>query len=414
METGKYLEADKVFDEIIADNPNKLDVLYNAAYCKLYIGRADIAVNYLQRFLIKNKNDAEVYNLLGLAYERTGYYENAIEQYSNAIRIEKKLYEAHFNRGRTYLALDNIELAKKDFDYAKKNKIINPELYFTTGELYSQLKQYDSALIDLNKIIKYKSDNPYYLAMLGDAYFVTAGNDTAKLEKAIEYYTKSIRLDSENVSILKNRAFVYDKLDMTEKGELDKNKILEIQQKKGINPDVIKYKRLSSEDKVFSIDIPEEWKILVSKNNDSDIIIFFDTNFNNSQKNGLYIYEFGGQIIYKPHYFEANLTDINTALEIRYNEFVNFVTKRKNFYNTTLQNYKEILKKSFSPNNNIIRNLLKYTFSAEDKKYFGIEYSCITTNGKLIDVLLWIPEEDSFFYEQLLDYIYESITVLEE
>ena len=412
MDKGEYNEANVLFDEILAANPNKLDVLYNAAYCKLFVGRADITIEYLQKFIAKNKNDAEAHNLLGIAYETIGNVKNAIEHFSTAIKLERNFYMAYFNRGRSYLKIDSIELAKKDFKFAKKDKILNPELYFATGTLYTQLQQYDSALIDLNKIIKYKSDNPYYLSILGDAYLVTAKGDKSKIYKAIEYYTKSIRLDSENVTVLSNRALLYEELEQSEKAEVDRNKILEIQKRIGINPTSIEYRRFADVNNIFSIDIPMDWNILISKNDDVDIIFFFDTNFHYEQKDGFYIYDFGGEISYYPKYFETIENNNIANLGIRENKFASFLEERKNFHKTSLNGFQEAMRKNFNPNDNMLRNLVKYTFFAKnDKKYFGLEYFCLTTMGKLIVINIWLPDENTFYYEQLLDYIYQSLEV---
>ena len=411
MDEERYSEADQLFDEMLEVTPNKLDILYNAAFCKLYVGRPDIAIKYLQRFLDKNNDDAGGHNLLGLAYERLGNNDDAMEHYSLSIKLERNFFEAYFNRGRRYLAMDSIVLAKKDFNYAKKNKIIIPELYLLSGNLYSQLKQYDSALIDLSKIEKYKTNDPFYFAILGDAYFVTAGNDTLKLEKALECYTKCLRLDSENVNVLRNRSIVYDKLDLTEKGELDKEKIFEIQKKNGVDITSIKYRRVNSADNIFSIEIPEEWRVLVSQNNDSDIVIFFDTNFNNVYHNAIYAYDFGGQLKYYPNYFEPHENTL-VSLSKREEKFSEFTEKRKKFCDSVLKNYNETFKKSFNPNDKMLRGLSKYTFfTSNGNKFCGIQYFCITTTGKLIDIIFWLPAGDFFHYELLFDYIYESLII---
>jgi len=418
MDQEKYADADKIFDEIINTNFNKLDILYNAAYCKLYMGRPDIAIDYLERFLAKNKDNAEVYNLLGLGYTRIDENAKAMSHFSTAIKLEKNLYEAYFNRGILYLQMDSIDLAIKDFNYAKKDKKINPELYFTSGNLYSILKQYDSALIDLEKIVKYKSTDPYYLALLGDAYFMTAGTgiDTAKLEKSIEYYTKSLILDSKNVTVLKNRSFAYDKLEQTEKGELDKERILQIQKEKFTDLLLsIRYKILSVDDETFTINIPEYWRTFISKNNEVDIIIFFDTNFNYSQNDEFYNYDFGGQLLYYPKYFETNLLDTDAIFNLRLEKYTEYLDKQKIFCQTKLKNYNLMLRKTFNPNLISMRHLSKHSFySQDDIKLFEIEYFCITTTGKLIILTLWMPFDNYFQYELLFDYIYESLKINEK
>ena len=413
MDNEKYIEADKIFDEIIAANPNKLDVLYNAAYCKLFVGQPHIAINYLKKIMMKNNNDAETHNLLGLAYERTGFNSDAIFEYSTAITQDKNLYEAYFNRGRIYLQLDSIELAKKDFNYAKRNKIINPELYYITGNLYVELRQYDSALKDLNKILTYKKDDPHYFSLLGDVYFITANEENSKLEKSIEYYTKSLRLDSENVAVLKNRAFVYDVLSQNEKAELDREKIIQIQKRDGINPTNVNYRQLKSADNSFEILIPELWNVYISKNDSMDVIFFFDTNFNYSQKDAFYIYDFGGMITYYPKYFEINEDNMDAILELRNEKIIKYAEERKSFYNNEkfMKSYNEILRKQFYTNQPLSKMLVKYNFVSNNTKFYGIECFVVTNSAKLIAIQLWTPDENHFYYEPLLDYIYESLEI---
>lgn len=257
VNAGKYQEAINIYEEILRTEPHNLKVLYSAAYSYLHIGRADVAHTYLRRFIARNDKDADVYNLFGLANERTGYSNEALENYTKAISLDSNFYEAYFNRGRCYSALQNLSATRADYNIAKKNKIITPALYYASGELYFYLKQYDSAIIDFEKILNFKTENHQYYTMLGDSYYSLGPNDTAKLNKAIDYYSKSLQLHPENVMVLKNRAFVYDKLEQYEKAEADRDKIREIQLKTGLNPNSVSYKQLVHPDKYFSMLVPQ-------------------------------------------------------------------------------------------------------------------------------------------------------------
>jgi len=255
MQEAKFKDAVEIFEIALAKDPNNLALLYNTAYCYLNIGRTDIATRYLQRFINRNPKDADAYNLLGLAHERTGYPDSAIAHYSNAIQIDKNYFEAYFNRGRIHLHYNRIIPAKLDFTQAKRNKIVFPDLYYTTGEMYYELQQFDSAIIDLEKILSYYKDDNAILAMLGDSYLLSSqDDDTVRFYKSIDYYTRSLAIE-ENINVLKNRAFVFDKLQLNDHATKDRKRLEEIQLEKGFNPMNTRFRKLTT-NSIFTIDLP--------------------------------------------------------------------------------------------------------------------------------------------------------------
>jgi len=143
-----------------------------------------------------------------------------------------------------------------DFTEAKRNKQIFPDLYYTTGEMYYRLGQYDSAIVDLEIISNYMKDNHTFYAMLGDCYLFTAHDrDSVRFNKAITYFTKSLLIE-ESIQVLRNRAFAYDKLELDELAAKDRDRLYQIQLEKGFNPESMTFKTLVGKDGFFNIKLP--------------------------------------------------------------------------------------------------------------------------------------------------------------
>ena len=412
MQKGNYREASSIWDEILIKEPRNGVVLYNAALCELYTARPDLAMRYLKRFLDYNKPDADVYNLLGLSFERLGDIDSAIISFSNAIKLDKNYYEAYFNRGRCYVSQKKISEAKADFNYSKRNKTISPDLYFASGNLNYDLRFYDSAIIDFRKIEKYKNDDVHFLTLFANSFFLTS-----RFDSAIKYYTKILEIEPENVTVLNNRAVCYGELEMRDEEAADREKIEAVKTKVEINPNELEYRTLVPADSAFSIDIPTQWRIFAREDSVAKIseVVFFNPDFQNSIENGIPQYDFGGSIIYYSQYFMPDENLIAT-LNMREQKVIEHQENRKTERNETLIGFRERMKKTFNPNDKNARELIKATFfdvNPPHEKYFSIEYFIMTTTGKLICLYLWMPEESSFQYESIMDRIQTSLVINE-
>lgn len=411
MEKSNFQDAIVIFEDFLSKHPEHLVAIYNTAMCNLYLGRPDIAVEHLYTFIRKNQQDADAYNLLGLALERVGETAKAITNYTKSIELEKNYYEAYFNRGRCYYLTNKIQQAKSDISFSKKNKFINPDLYLLSGKINLETKSFNAAIEDFKTIEKYKKDNPEYLAMLAEAYFKTNNH-----EKSIQCYNKILKLQPDDINALNNRSLCYHNLGEDEKAEQDKAKINEIQQKIGINPNLLEFRKLVSADKSFSIDIPEKWRAFVSSGDEMNVIVFFNPDFPNTQAGDTaFQCDFGGEIIYYPHYFTIDTASNVNTIQLRTYKQKEYIKNRKVEREKMFTNFKERMRKTFNANEKNARELVKsnYIDSVIGKEFYGIEYSIITTSGKLICLYLWIPNENSFEYEAVLDRIQSSLQINE-
>ena len=87
----------------------------------------------------------EHYNL-GVSLHKSGHFEEAVEEYVEAVRIEPNYIEAHYKIGVLSFILDHYEVAEKEYREVIR---INPNLpaaYYSLGALLAQsLERYDEA-----------------------------------------------------------------------------------------------------------------------------------------------------------------------------------------------------------------------------------------------------------------------------
>ena len=150
---------------------------------------------------------APAYNNRGNAYNDLKQYEKAIRDHTEAIRLDPKYAHAYSNRGNVYKALKQYEKAIRDHTEAIRLDPKYALAYYNRGNEYYDLKQYEKAIEDYTEAIRL---NPAY----ADAYSNrgNAYNDLKQYEKAIRDYTEAIRLGATHLSYTYNgRGNVYYK-----------------------------------------------------------------------------------------------------------------------------------------------------------------------------------------------------------
>jgi tetratricopeptide (TPR) repeat protein len=112
----------------------------------------DLALAYSERALAAWPEDALGYNERGAVYSQKDMFDKAIEDYSQAIKLESKLPVAWRNRGSAYYHLGKYKEAIKDLDEALK---LSPEYLSALqrrSDVYAALKMTKEAEADKKKI----------------------------------------------------------------------------------------------------------------------------------------------------------------------------------------------------------------------------------------------------------------------
>lgn len=96
---------------------------------------------------------AEVFLKEGLKKHSEKNYKAAIDAYGKAIKTDKNLRDAYFNRGLCALALKDYAGSKKDFDRCLELDPLFAKAYYSRATVWANEASYDDALSDLDRTI---------------------------------------------------------------------------------------------------------------------------------------------------------------------------------------------------------------------------------------------------------------------
>jgi len=127
-------------------------------------------------------------------------YDKAIQEFTEAIRLDPKQVNGFIYRGIAYSNKQNLDKAIDDFTEAIRLDAQMANAFYWRGTSYSKKKQFDKAIDDFTEAIRLdpKSANAFWGR--GKAYASKHDDD-----KAIDDFTKAIRLDPKNASTFYER-----------------------------------------------------------------------------------------------------------------------------------------------------------------------------------------------------------------
>ena len=178
-------------------------VLYNNLG-NTYLSNGDFynAEKYYKKSLEKDNN--YIYAILGLAnidvykyeyYKENDYYMEALNKFNDAEKINPNFHGIYYNKSHLLLNKARIEKNKKISYYEEAIELI------------------EKALVCLNnKKIKYNTTKALYYYGMGVAYSELYNYDKSVVNKVIESYKKSIKLNNDDYNPYYNLANFYDKI----------------------------------------------------------------------------------------------------------------------------------------------------------------------------------------------------------
>ena len=120
--------------------------------------RQEAVVQYTEAIRL-NPEYAEAYINRGVTYFELGQLEQSVRDYNSAIRLNPQFVEAHYNRGYSYYEMGKLELSLRDYSEAIR---LNPQFawaYANRARVYTLFHRDAEAELDINRAIELGCDS---------------------------------------------------------------------------------------------------------------------------------------------------------------------------------------------------------------------------------------------------------------
>ena len=155
---GKLAEAERIYGEVLHQQPNHFDALHLLGLIAAQTRRTERAVELIKRAIGLNAKVAAAHCNLGNTLTDLKRPADALASYDRAITLKPDYAEAYYNRGLALQDLKRPEDALASYDKAIALKPDFAEAYSNRGNALIDLKRPEEALVSCDTAIALKPD----------------------------------------------------------------------------------------------------------------------------------------------------------------------------------------------------------------------------------------------------------------
>ena len=192
-EQKKINEAAERFRLALKAKPGYTEARYEMGWCMNDLKEYEKALYHLRMTLPVWEKIPKVHFEMGWAYEKTGKTDSAILRYTRCLELKPDYSGAYKQLGGIYYNGEQNDKALhylNGYERYARDSIRDYLHYYKKGFCYNALKKYDSALIELNRSLQYKTDYTKTWLELG-----FAATRLKRGDEAIGYFRKAIDLE---------------------------------------------------------------------------------------------------------------------------------------------------------------------------------------------------------------------------
>ena len=186
---GKLAEAERIYRDILNQQPNHFDVLHRLGIIAAQTGRTEMAVELIGRAIELNSADANAHSNLGNALLELKRAGDALKSYDKAIALVPDDAEAHNSRGFALQDLRRFDDALASFDRAIALKADFADAYYNRGNVLQNLNRAGDALASYDKAVALKPDFAEAYCNRGHAL-----HQLKRCDDALSNYNKAVAL----------------------------------------------------------------------------------------------------------------------------------------------------------------------------------------------------------------------------
>jgi len=151
---GKLEEAKLIYEKLLIKDQNNFELINLLGVISLQQRNFNDAITLINKAIGINSNHHALYNNLGVVYKEIEEYENAINNFKRAIELNPNYAEAYNNLGIIFKKKYQYE---ESYNNYKKAIELNPnyaEAYNNLGLLYGDTKRYEESIVNFSKAIE--------------------------------------------------------------------------------------------------------------------------------------------------------------------------------------------------------------------------------------------------------------------
>ncbi len=215
MKQSEFVKAEELFLGVINTSKGNAQAYERLAYnyylwsnenpesSQVLLKNANKAI---KKALEIDKYNAQIYTTLGLLEIENKNYDKALSAFQKALDINPQDADAYVNLGILYTRLNKPELAIKQFERAISLDTKSPRAYKSLGKMLAESRQYRQAIHFIEKGQFYDIYMTYKVHFLLGLMYEKLANH----EKAIEEYTKTLKIKPNYVDAFTRMAHLFE------------------------------------------------------------------------------------------------------------------------------------------------------------------------------------------------------------
>ena len=154
LNVGKPMDALAYCDRVSVIAPDLITADYYKADALQALGRFDEAVQVYRNIAVKQPDDAEPFNNIGMVYGKQGKRMEAIEAFQQSLRIKPEQAQAHSNMGRVLMEMNRVPEAVAEFSKALEFDKSNLAAHNNLGVALYQQGNYAAAAAEFSDALR--------------------------------------------------------------------------------------------------------------------------------------------------------------------------------------------------------------------------------------------------------------------
>ncbi|MHA1828454.1 MAG: tetratricopeptide repeat protein [Candidatus Heimdallarchaeaceae archaeon] len=194
--TNKPELAETYYFKATALNPRAIKSWLGRGRLALQRREFQVAILSFETYLRINKEDVEVWRLLGESYSEIDNYMSAIDSYNQAIELEPTNQQLYEELGDLYQKMGYPEIAKEKYlqglQVEEKTRPINQSLYYKLAKLYLEEGHNQKAFNLCNELLTLRKNDAEAIFLSGKALIAMGQKyeGTQRVKKALKLNPK--------------------------------------------------------------------------------------------------------------------------------------------------------------------------------------------------------------------------------